>query len=104
MDLRGLGESLGLDEDEFLEIVGIFIETADEDIKKLALANAAKNCEAVSEAAHSLKGSAGNLGFMELSELSARIESGARRDDIDGLSEQLPVLTAKLNEIKAALN
>ncbi len=102
MDLKALGERLGLDEDEFMEIVEIFIDTADEDIQKLEAANIAKNCEAVSEAAHSLKGSAGNLGFTELSEISAIVESGARKNDIEGLSDRLPVLTEKLNEIKAA--
>lgn len=102
MDLKALGERLGLDEDEFLEIVEIFIDTADEDIQKLEAANSEKNCEAVSEAAHSLKGSAGNLGFEELSEISSQVEKGARNNDIEGLSERLPVFIEKLNEIKAA--
>ncbi len=102
MDLKALGENLGLEEDEFLEIVEIFIDTADEDIEKLVAANVSKNIEAVSEAAHSLKGSAGNLGFSELSEISATLENGARNNSIENLSENLPLLTEKLNEIKAA--
>lgn len=102
MDLKALGERLGLDEDEFLEIVEIFIDTADEDIQKLEAANIENNCEAASEAAHSLKGSAGNLGFEELSEISAQVEKGARNNDIKGLAERLPVFVEKLNEIKAA--
>lgn len=100
MDLKALGESLGLDEDEFKEIVEIFIITADSDIKKLIDANKSKDCEAVSEAAHSLKGSAGNLGFKNLSELSASLENNARDNNIDGLESTLPLLTEKLNEIK----
>lgn len=102
MDLKALGERLGLEEDEFLEIVEIFIDTADEDIQKLEAANIANNCEAVSEAAHSLKGSAGNLGFDELSEISAEVERGARNNDITGLSERVALCIEKLNEIKAA--
>ena len=102
MDLKAFGERLGLEEDEFLEIVEIFIDTADEDIQKLEAGNITKNCEAVSEAAHSLKGSAGNLGFEELSEISAQVEAGARNNNIEGLSERLPVFVEKLNEIKAA--
>ena len=104
MDLKAVGERLGLEEDEFLEIVEIFIDTADEDIRKLEAANITKNCEAVSEAAHSLKGSAGNLGFMELSEISGKVESGARNNSIEGLSESLVAMNEKLDEIKMAYN
>ena len=101
MDLKALGESLGLDEDEFIEIVEIFLESAATDIKRLEAAIIAKNSEALSEAAHSLKGSAGNLGFMEISKLSATIEDQARKDDISDLASSIPVLTSLIEGIKA---
>lgn len=103
MDLKAIGEALGLEEEEFFEIVEIFITSADADIKKLKSANNAKNCEAVSEAAHSLKGSAGNLGFMELADISAIVESDARENKIENLDEKLPLLIEKLNEIKSSI-
>ena len=101
MDLKALGESLGLDEEEFIEIVEIFLESAASDIKRLEDAIIAKNSEALSEAAHSLKGSAGNLGFMEISKLSANIEDQARKDNITDLASSIPVLASLINGIKA---
>lgn len=103
MDLKALSESLGLEEDEFKEIVEIFVSTADSDIEKLLNAHANNDCEAASEAAHSLKGSAGNLGFTELSDISATLETNARNNDINDLEAALPVLTEKLNEIKKSI-
>lgn len=103
MDLKALGESLGLDQDEFLEIVEIFLESAASDIKKLEDAIIAKNSEALSEAAHSLKGSAGNLGFTEISKISASIENQARKDNITDLASSIPVLTSLIDGIKAHL-
>lgn len=104
MDLRAMAERLGLEEDEFLEIVEVFIITADDDIKKLETANITKDHLAVSEAAHSLKGASGNLGFMELSDISALLETNARKKDIEDLSAQLPRLVEKLNEIKVSID
>lgn len=100
MDLKALGESLGLDEDEFIEIVEIFIESAEADIVKLRQALENQDCEAASTAAHSLKGSAGNLGFTEISELSASLENQARKNDIGDLAEAIPTLSELLNRIK----
>ena len=100
MDLKALGESLGLDEDEFIEIVEIFIKSAASDIKRLEDAFIAKNSEALSEAAHSLKGSAGNLGFTEISKLSATIEDQARKENISDLASSIPVLMSLLEGIK----
>ena len=101
MDLKALGESLGLDEDEFIEIVEIFLESAAVDIKRLEDAIIAKNSEALSEAAHSLKGSAGNLGFTEISTLSATLEKNAQQAEITDLASSIPTLTSLLENIKA---
>lgn len=103
MDLKALGESLGLDEDEFIEIVEIFLESAASDIKRLEDAIIAQNSEALSEAAHSLKGSAGNLGFTEISKLSASLEDKARKSEITDLASSIPTLSSLLETIKAKI-
>ena len=101
MDLQALGESLGLEKDEFIEIVEIFLESAESDVKRLEDAIIAQNSSALSEAAHSLKGSAGNLGFMEISDLSASIEDKARQNKIEGLASSIPILASLINGIRA---
>ncbi|MBU1169920.1 MAG: Hpt domain-containing protein [Proteobacteria bacterium] len=100
MNFKALGESLGLEEDEFIEIVEIFVETAVSDIKKLECALPSNDFAAVSDAAHSLKGSAGNLGFMDISRLSATIEDKARKNNITGLAPAIIELTALITGIK----
>ena len=37
MDFKALGSNLGLDEDEFMELLELFVRTADDDIKKILL-------------------------------------------------------------------
>ncbi|MCG8473626.1 MAG: Hpt domain-containing protein [Desulfobacterales bacterium] len=103
MDLKSIGAELGLEEDEFVEIVEIFIETAAQDITKLREAITAQDFEALTEAAHSLKGSAGNLGFNEIYSLSKKIEENARVFSIDGLSETLVAIEAITQEIERAV-
>lgn len=103
MDLKALGESLGLEEDEFIEIVEIFLESADEDVVKLKEALASQNTVAASEAAHSLKGSAANLGFKDIASLAAQLENEARNNSVSGLQEALPTLGDMLDRIRALM-
>jgi HPt (histidine-containing phosphotransfer) domain-containing protein len=101
MNLKVLGESLGLEEDEFIEIVELFLETAIDDIHKLEEALTTGNCEAAADAAHSLKGASGNLGFMAISDLSATIENQARNACMDSLPSAIPTLGAMLADIQS---
>jgi HPt (histidine-containing phosphotransfer) domain-containing protein len=103
MDLKALGEGLGLEEDEFKEIVEIFVETAEADIARLSAATASQDANEAMEAAHSLKGAAGNLGFTDISEVSKILEEDARKGVIDQVEKNIPVLMDKLNEIKSCL-
>jgi len=100
MDLKALGENLGLEEDEFIEIVEIFLDTAYADVKKLEDAHVSKDVQAASEAAHSLKGSAGNLGFMDIANLAAKLETEARKKIISSIEEAIPLFDTMLAQIK----
>lgn len=103
MNFKVLGESLGLEEDEFIEIVELFLETALDDVHKLEEALAAGDCAAAADAAHSLKGSSGNLGFMEISDLSATIENQTRNACMDSLPSAIPTLGAMIADIQSYL-
>lgn len=100
MDLKALGENLGLEEDEFIEIVEIFLDTAYADVQKLEDAYVSKDAQAASEAAHSLKGSAGNLGFMDIANLAAKLETEARKKIISNIQETIPLFNTMLGLIK----
>lgn len=100
MNLKALGESLGLDEDEFIEIVEIFIDSALQDLKKLNDAFSSENYLAASEAAHSLKGSAANLGFMDIAGIASKLEKDAQKKNVSNIGDALPLLNHMLDQIR----
>ncbi len=84
MNFKEQGEALGLEEDEFLELVELFIETGNSDLNKLQSAFSEKDIQSVVETAHSIKGSSGNLGFMDIYETARGIEANARNNSMEG--------------------
>nr|WP_071973484.1 Hpt domain-containing protein [Sulfitobacter alexandrii] len=72
--VRGLRDEVG--EDDFIEIVTLFVEEVEALIVRLRQAGC---CQAVEQDLHSLKGSALNLGFSALSALCQRGEASAAR-------------------------
>jgi HPt (histidine-containing phosphotransfer) domain-containing protein len=103
MDFKELGANLGLDEDEFLELVELFLSSAASDIDKLQKAYEDMNINQAADAAHSLKGSSGNLGFTEFYEIAKEIEDGARKNNIDRLDTSLIELKGQLTHISDCL-
>lgn len=100
MDFKSLGENLGLEEEEFVEIVELFVDTAHNDFKKIKNAIDKKDYKALAESSHSLKGAAGNLGFRDISGSAEVIEKIARSGEIDGFDAQLSDIEKGLVEIK----
>ncbi len=104
MDLKSIGEDLGLDEAEFLEIVELFIDTATADIDRLKAALSQGDILAINEAAHSLKGSSGNLGFMEIYHHSQEIEEATREEVLTRIGPILAAISKGIETIESALN
>ncbi len=103
MDFKELGANLGLEEDEFIELVELFASSAADDINRLQTAYENNDAEQAAEAAHSLKGSAGNLGFAEFSEGAKIVEDNSRKNNLDGVDEILVDLKEKLTQITSQL-
>lgn len=74
MNIRELSDRLGLDEEDFVVLLEMLITTAKADLDNLSGSVKDGNMEDAANYAHSLKGSAGNLGFMDFSSLAAEIE------------------------------
>ncbi len=87
MNIRELGENIGLEEDEFWEMIELFIETSAADLSKLQSAIDEGNVQDVIEAAHSIKGASVNIGFMEIFELAKGVEMNARNNSLVGAVE-----------------
>ncbi len=103
MDLTQLAENLGFELDEFIEVAELFVETSLEDLAMLRRAIAGGDADQVSKAAHSIKGAAGNLGFMDIYETAQRIDQRARKQVLDGAEEGVASIAAKLEQVQRAI-
>jgi histidine phosphotransfer protein HptB len=89
MNMKELGESLGLDEEEYLEMIDLFFESGGADLKKIEAAVAEGDAERGYAASHSLKGSAGSLGLTKVYEKTILLDDKLRRGDLDGVAEMV---------------
>ena len=99
MNFKEFAEKLGLEYDEYMEIAGIFLETSASNLSKLQTAINKENAQDVFNAAHSIKGSAGNMGFMEIFEVAKELEMKAYNNNLKGAAEVLQILRNMLDEI-----
>ena len=99
MNIQELAENLGLEKDEYLELLDLFIDTAASDISELQAAIEEENGEKAVGAAHSLKGAAGNLGLLEIHEQAKKIEADARDNCFDDVAGAVPKLRNNLDAI-----
>ena len=100
-DLRELG---GPDNPGFLdEMIGVYLKQAHELLGSASAALLERDPEALARAAHTLKGSSGNLGARGMRHLCARLEALARAGGLEGGPELLEALNAELKEVRRAL-
>lgn len=104
MNFKELAENLGMEEEEYLEIVELFVETGTSDLDKLQSAIEKGDKEEAANAAHSLKGASGNLGFTDFYDVAKLTEQKARSDNdsLDEIVEELKLLREKIDVIAKA--
>jgi HPt (histidine-containing phosphotransfer) domain-containing protein len=89
MDFLTPSKRLGLELEEYIELIGLFLETSDTDIGGMERAAAAHDYTTLIERSHSLKGSSGNLGLTEIYEKAKQIEANARTNNLEGFDNML---------------
>lgn len=99
MNIKELAENLGLEEDEYLELLELFIDTGMAEIKKFRSALEEGNAEGAAQAAHSLKGASGNLGLMEIYDVALKCEEEARNNTLDGIADSVQTLKEQLDAL-----
>jgi HPt (histidine-containing phosphotransfer) domain-containing protein len=99
MDLRKMAEDLGLAYDEFLDLLSLFVRTGRHDLEKLREAFETEHFLGVAEAAHSITGASGNLGFAELAEVAKGVELKAREEMLSSTGAAISVIDERLDEI-----
>jgi len=95
-------DELELAEDEYDELLKIFVELADEQIRGLESAWASGNVAEARELAHSLKGAAGNLRLVDCLAMASAIELALIEQRNDRIREQLDTLVTAVDEVRAS--
>lgn len=104
MNIKELAANLGLEEDEYLELVELFLDTGSADFQKMESGLANRDADQVMRSAHTIKGAAGNLGFTEISDLAKLIEENAGNNTLEGLDQAVSTLRSQLQSITAFVN
>lgn len=87
---------------EFLkELIEIFKADCPERLGVISRAIKEKGFKALEEAAHALKGSAGNLGLTRVHELSYKLEKLGKAENIEGADGVLKELEEELERFKS---
>ncbi len=99
MDIKALADNLGLEEDEYLELADLLVDTGLVDLSNMESAVKAGDSDAAAKAAHSIKGASGNLGIMDIYELAKSIEAELRNNNLAGIEDQLREIRNKLETL-----
>ena len=100
MNLESLAQELGLENDEFLEVAELYVEVCASDVRRLQTAIDNDNASLAAEAAHSIKGASGNLGFTRAQAAAEKIESQARQGCLSGIAATAEELRKELDQVK----
>ncbi|MGB8266613.1 MAG: Hpt domain-containing protein [Candidatus Velthaea sp.] len=94
LDLARLREVFEDDEAGIVELLEMALGTGGKHVAHLKDALAAHDAEGLHRAAHGIKGSASNIGALQVARISAEIEEQARNARWDGISELVTALDA----------
>ena len=94
---------LGLGEDDFKELAELLVTTSLSDIEKLQRGVVSGDKDKVAQAAHSIKGAAGNLGFMDIFAIAAETEADAKQGILNEVEDKIKTIKNGLDDISSAL-
>jgi HPt (histidine-containing phosphotransfer) domain-containing protein len=99
MNLKKLAENLEMEEEEFWEMMELFLETSISDLSHLRLSQEKGDAIEAVRSAHSIKGAATSLGLTEIFQLAKTIEMEARGNHLDRAEEGIQALQEMLNRM-----
>ncbi len=91
--------SLFCDDEDFLELIEMFVEGIEE--KKIFLrdASASSQIEDLKVLAHQLKGASAGYGFEELSQIAAELEIACKAEDQSGIEQHKEFMLNHMDRI-----
>jgi HPt (histidine-containing phosphotransfer) domain-containing protein len=99
MNFKALAEKIGLEEDEYRELVELFIETGMADHDRLKTAFEAGDDQQLARIAHTIQGAAGNMGIMQVHEVAKRIELAAGENRMASVSAEVDSLKKLFDDV-----
>jgi HPt (histidine-containing phosphotransfer) domain-containing protein len=90
--------------DVLKELLTLFLEDVPPRIEKLRVAWQAGDAVAVQRAAHSIKGSSGNIGATDLYAVCSRLDAQGRSGDLAPLAPMVELLDAEFAKVTAAIH
>ncbi len=102
MDFKALGARLGIDEEDFMELVELFVNTSLADVEKIKAGTADNNASDAAAASHSIKGAAGNLGFDDIYNLSKDMEMQAKEGSLENFDSLAADLESQIRNLTGA--
>ena len=104
MNFKVLAEKLGLDEEEYIELLELLVSTSNAALEKLQAAVEKDDIEEVAKIGHSLKGSLSSLGLTNISETARMIEKDAKKGSLKETSKGIEDIREKLDQLSNAVN
>ena len=101
--LQRVADLHGLDTEDIEEIAELCIEDTASNVANLQALTPDGDLETGLRAAHSIKGSAANIGQSEMSEAAKVIESQLRDNDFTNFKDNVIILDAALKKFKALI-
>ncbi len=106
MDFKDLASNLGFDEEDFNELLHVFLMTSFSDIEKISIGLKEESREKIAQAAHSIKGAASNLGLDDIALTSKDMEMTAKDanvTDFSGFRNKIDFISKELKKIENAI-
>ena len=85
------------------ELGGLFLQQCPEQLELIVQAVAQRDADLLMRAAHSLKGSVGNLSGHSVYELALHLEAKGRAGDLNGVEQDLADLQREMENLRIAL-
>jgi HPt (histidine-containing phosphotransfer) domain-containing protein len=99
-----MAENVGLEEDEYMSLLVLFIETSISYLNALKSDILNGDSKKVYETIHTIRGAAENLGIPEMSEIAKVIELKASKNVLEGAEEARETLVEKLGYLTEVSN
>ncbi len=93
---------LGDEDNDFLEIINMFIERLPSMLEKINMASQHQNWEQLGGLVHEIKGVSGSLGFPALMDVSIAIEQDLKKQQHDNIDSKIEELASLVDRVIAA--